>query len=179
MISIATGPRGSEAATLDRPLDHLSACHRRIEQRLDTLERAIPLLWERREEALQAIRNAFSFLDGNGVLHTEDEETSLFPRLTGKLLPEQSALVAALQADHQRAHSLYLELHAVVGQIEKAPVLDKALEASYAEIVGRFCALYRRHIQQEDSQLMDICRAALSDEQLAHISAEMKARRGL
>lgn len=179
MISIATGPAKSEGATLDRPLEHLSACHRRIEQRLDTLERAIPVLWERREEALHAIRNAFAFLDGNGTLHTEDEEASLFPRLAGKLSPAEAALVAALEADHRAAHTLYGELRLVARQLEESPVRREALEADYSDIVSRFCALYRRHIQQEDSQLIAMSRAVLSEEQLAEIAVEMKARRGL
>ena len=33
------GPQEGEQATLDRPLEHLVACHRRIEERLRTLER--------------------------------------------------------------------------------------------------------------------------------------------
>ena len=179
MISIATGPPKSEGATLDRPLDHLSACHRRIEQRLDTLERAIPVLWERRDEALQAIHSALTFLNGSGVLHTEDEESSLFPRLAGKLSPDQAALVSALEYDHRAAHKIYGELQAAVERIQSRTECDAVLEAEYADIVGRFCALYRRHIQQEDTQLIEMSRAVLSQEELGEISAEMKTRRGL
>ncbi|MEP7364946.1 MAG: hemerythrin domain-containing protein [Acidobacteriota bacterium] len=179
MISIRSAAQSTAGATLDQPLDHLSACHRRIEQRLDTLERVVPVLWERREEALQALHNAFAFLDGNGVLHTEDEEASLFPRLQPKLQAGQAAFVASLEADHQAAHKLYAALRDVVAKIEAAPLFDASLAAEYETLVSRFCALYRRHIQAEDSQLIDISRALLTDEELAQISSEMKARRAL
>jgi hypothetical protein len=66
---------------VDGPLEHLSACHRRIEHRLDVLQRASDLLAERAEEALQAISNSLRFMDTSGLLHTVDEEESLFPRL--------------------------------------------------------------------------------------------------
>ena len=179
MISIRSGGRKSPGATLDEPLDHLSACHRRIEQRLDTLERVIPVLWERREEALRAIRNVFAFLDGSGVLHTEDEELSLFPRLLTKLQSDQVAFVASLEAEHQEAHKLYARLQASVGRIEATPEHDRQLAAEFAGIATQFCALYRRHIQQEDSKLIDLSRALLSREQLAESSSEMKTRRRL
>jgi hypothetical protein len=84
---ITLNARADAAATLDQPLEHLTACHRRIEQRLDTLERVVPFLRTRRDEALQAIRNAFAFLDGSGVRHTQDEEGSIFPRLRDRLTP--------------------------------------------------------------------------------------------
>ena len=179
MISIRCTTEAKAGTTLDQPLDHLSACHRRIEQRLDTLERAAPVLWERREEALQAIRNAFTFLDGNGALHTEDEEASLFPRLEPKLDAGQAAFVAELEAEHEAAHELYGALREVAARVEAAAEPDAGLEAEYARVVGEFCALYRRHIQNEDSRLIELSRAVLSGEELAAIGAEMKARRGL
>lgn len=179
MINIASGPLKSGGATLDQPLEHLSACHRRIEQRLATIERAAPVLWECREEALRALRNAFAFLDTSGVHHTEDEETSLFPRLADKLTAEQAAFIASLEADHEAAEDLHRELRQIVERIKATPTPDDALAGEYSAAASRFCALYRAHIAQEDSRLAEIGRALLSEGDLAAISAEMKARRGL
>ena len=65
---------GQPSATIDTPLEHLMACHRRIEERLTTLERAGERLREDRPAALEAILRSILFLDSSGVLHTRDEE---------------------------------------------------------------------------------------------------------
>ena len=47
-----------ERSSLDRPLDHLMACHRRIEERLEVMERAAAHLGDLRAEALAAFAPA-------------------------------------------------------------------------------------------------------------------------
>jgi iron-sulfur cluster repair protein YtfE (RIC family) len=179
MIGITIGGPKGKAATLDQPLEHLMACHRRIEERLDTLERAGRFLWERREEALEAIRNAFAFLDRNGVMHTEDEEQSVFPRLQGKLGAEQAALVQDLESDHQLAEATYAELKTIVEQVTAAPERNEELRSEYTSVVADLCGLYRRHIAREDTELIEIGSTVLTAAELAEIAVEMKRRRGL
>ena len=179
MISILSAGQTAASATLDQPIEHLAACHRRIEQRLETLERAAAALDTQRDEALQAIRNAFAFLDSNGVLHTRDEEESLFPRLRGKLTVEQEALLTSLESDHQLAHHLDSSLRLIVDQLASSAAPAPALTRELHDLTARFCALYRRHIAVEDSQLAAVSRALLTPAELTAISAEMRHRRGL
>src|SRR5947208_5826795 len=94
---------GESAATLDQPIEHLVACHRRIEQRLATLERAAGELDGRENAARDAIAAAIRFMDTNGAWHTEDEEMSLFPRLRPYLTPDELAFVDSLEAQHREA----------------------------------------------------------------------------
>ncbi|MBK9169170.1 MAG: hemerythrin domain-containing protein [Bryobacterales bacterium] len=169
MISIRLQPE--TVATPDQPLDHLVACHRRIEERLDTLERAAAHLAGRRGEALAAIRNACAFLESSGAIHTRDEEESLFPRLPAQAEP----LVRTLAAEHEEAERLYGILKDLVNRIEAGETLD----AEYRSVVGPLVALYREHIRREDSELIDVSRAALTGEDLSAIAAEMRQRRGL
>jgi len=143
----------AEPATLDRPLDHLMACHRRIEDRLATLE-----------GASEALEGALRFLDTNGALHTEDEEESLFPRLRRRLNPAELAFVEGLEAQHIRADALNVDI-------------KRAAETLRARI-GQFVALYREHIAVEDSTLQSLAKEKLSKEDLAGIAKEMKRRRG-
>jgi hemerythrin-like domain-containing protein len=161
---------GEPKSTLDKPLEHLRACHRRIEDRLDTLERVIPhLAAARRDEALAAIRNAIAFLDESGVRHTEDEEQSLFPRLYAKTATEDAAFLAHLENDHQDAEAQYARLKQIVASGEFS---------EYAATVARLCAIYRRHIQEEDTMLTPLGERLLSEADLAEIAAEMRRRRG-
>lgn len=170
MIQIRTGQAAGETTTLESPLDHLMACHRRIEERLETLERAVAALAERREEALAAMQAAFRFMDSNGVIHTRDEEESLFPRM------ESSALIQELEAEHREAERIDRELRAAVARVE--PGDGSAIEDCRV-LVSALCAIYRRHIEQEDNRLLPAARAALSPAALAEVSREMKRRRGL
>lgn len=155
-------------ASIDAPLEHLLACHRRIEERLETLERAAAHLEDRADEARAAFRSAFAFLDTSGALHTADEEESLFPRLLASLEPGERSYVAGLEHDHTEAHCLYTELKAS---------LDRPAQARH--LVERLCALYRAHIASEDSVLQEYARIHLTAGQLAEIAREMKDRRGL
>ena len=94
---------GAPAAAIDSPIDHLMACHRRIEQRLDTMFNAAGLLETDRAGALAAIQNSIRFMDTSGERHTEDEEASLFPRLRQKLSSEEIAFLDSLEDQHVEA----------------------------------------------------------------------------
>jgi iron-sulfur cluster repair protein YtfE (RIC family) len=108
---------GASAATIDSPIEHLVACHRRIEQRLDTLVSAASHLQDQRSAALAAIASSFSFLDTSGVLHTKDEEASLFPRLRKKLSASEIEFVDSLEAQHVQAEGIYSRLKQLASQL--------------------------------------------------------------
>ncbi len=167
-----------ESQTLDDPLRHLTACHRRIEERLATLERVIPHWETRADEALQAVRNAFRFFDTNGVWHTEDEERSIFPRMQGKLTEEERGYLAELERQHDAAEAAYQALRAIVSELDNRPV-DREWIDAYAAATARLARLYRDHIASEDTQLVAIGARILSDAELRIVAEEMKQRRGL
>ncbi|MCW5979641.1 MAG: hemerythrin domain-containing protein [Bryobacteraceae bacterium] len=175
---IAAGP-GQASVTLDQPLEHLVACHRRIEERLEILERAANYLLDRREEALEAIENCFRFLDSNGVWHTADEEESVFPRLRGKVKEQEDRFLRELEADHREVEGVYEEVKARCRVLSEVVPLKAEDVGSFVEVVRRLCRLYRAHIAAENDQLISVARGVLDAAQLSAISREMKARRGL
>ncbi len=165
-------------STLERPLDHLLACHRRIEDRLDTLQRAGDHLGTRLTEALDAVHSALRFFDSNGVLHTEDEEQSVFPRLLPRLKDSDRDYIGSLEQQHDEADGLYAELKQIIGKLEAGETGDGLIE-SYRVTVQRLAGLYQTHIASEDDALMRLGREYLTPDELLQISAEMKRRRGL
>jgi hemerythrin-like domain-containing protein len=167
----------SPAATLDSPIDHLNACHRRIEERLDTLERAGPHLLTNTEEALAAIRAAFRFFDASGVHHTADEEESFFPRLAAHLTPEEHRFLENLQTEHNQAEAIYTELKTHVTNMATPPAEPD--QERYTELATALCDLYRQHIRNEDARFPGIAARTLSATDIEAISHEMKHRRGL
>ncbi len=172
--------RGEESArtTIDYPLEHLVACHRRIEERLEMLERAGAHLAGRPDDALEAIDAAFRYFDSSGVLHTADEEQSLFPRLRPRLLPDELEMVARLDREHREAEALYAELKAAVARLRKDPH-NEQLGEEYRNLVKRFTELYNSHIRLEDNELVRVAKRDLTRQELDAISREMKQRRNL
>ena len=173
-------PKSQETgSTLDRPLEHLTACHRRIEQRLDTLERVADHLTDKRGEALEAMEACFRFFESNGILHTADEEESLFPRLQRGLSDAEQKFIVQLEDQHREADQLYAELKAIAAQLEDGQTVSGELQQRFRTASGRLAELYRSHIATEDRTLIALGRRVLSLAELAEISGEMKRRRGL
>jgi hemerythrin-like domain-containing protein len=173
MFTVERLKRGKEAAdaasTIDHPLQHLVACHARIEERLAILERAAEYLDTKPEEAQQALESVFRYFETSAVMHTADEEESVFPRLAARLNDEDREYVAALEEQHRKADELYVHLkHGPQGDL-----------AEFRVVVTRFCRLYREHIASENERLIGVGRRLLTRAELESISAEMKRRRGL
>lgn len=163
------------APSPDNVEEFLKACHRRIEQRLEAMERAAAAIETSRGEALAAFEAAFRFLDSSGALHTEDEEESVFPRLRARMEPGERVYLAELEHDHAEAGGIHRRLRTLVEAAARgdadAPAIRGAVEA--------FTALYRRHISSEDAALTDYARRLLTPEDRGGIAAEMRARRSV
>lgn len=170
----AKGPASS--VTLDRPLDHLVACHQRIEDKLRVLERASDHMEDRTEEALRACHSVFAFLDSSGVFHTEDEEESIFPRIRLHASVEELAYLDGLEAQHREVEGCLAHLKSLTRELEREPLAvhnGQALSEAVAKLVG----LYRAHMASENEALTEIGRARLDEVALAEIAFEMRLRR--
>ena len=166
---------GEKQATIEDPLEHLVACHRRIEQRLTTLERAAEALDTRPAEALEAVQSALRFMDTSGHLHTVDEEESVFPRLRPQLAAEEAAFLDSLENDHIAADAVYSELKQAVADLAAGVTADRV--ARFRDCAARLAAAYRAHIASEDTMLVAIGRRTLNPDQLTAIQQEMRKRR--
>jgi iron-sulfur cluster repair protein YtfE (RIC family) len=175
-VDLLTPTGKTEPASLDRPLDHLVACHRRIEDKLSVLERAVTHLEDRTEEALQACHSVFAFLDSSGMLHSEDEEESVFPRIRLQATGEELAYLDSLELQHREAEGYIARLKNLTKQLERDPSLPATREA-LAQTAGKLVTLYRAHIASENEVLTRIGRARLDEVALAEISFEMRVRR--
>lgn len=177
MLTVADLLRGPRpAGSPHDPLEHLTACHRRVEHRLETLARAIAALPGQPAEALAAIDAALAFFATNGVRHTEDEEMSLFPRLLPKLTASERVVIELLEQEHGEAGLLHTELERLAVRLHEGVPDETAIEA-FEACLRRLASLYGRHIAIEDTQVAGFARSRLNAVELAAISAEMKGRR--
>ena len=166
----------------DRPLDLLSACHRRIENFLGIFGKVLdggpdaPLDDIRAEGLLLALH----YFRTAAPLHTADEEESLFPRLRKIDLPEVAealSRVEELEQDHQTADLLLGEVGRIVGDWLEATTLKEQkatrLRAVLTELGGR----YASHIRFEDEVLFPLAARVLPEPALKEMGREMMERR--
>jgi hemerythrin-like domain-containing protein len=169
------------------PLQHLVACHERIEERLQTLERLAPHLAseseQRRQEAREALDSALSFLERMGALHTEDEEASLFPRLLVNENPDLQLLkelAEMLESQHREKEGVLERLVAGVKALPPSPEpLSESQARHVTALIEHLASLYRPHIMVENQRLIPLAAEFLSPADLDDIRQEMRSRRGL
>ncbi|MGZ9080052.1 MAG: hemerythrin domain-containing protein [Burkholderiales bacterium] len=163
------------AADFEHPLEMLAACHERIEDRIETLERLVAHLPEHGcdEQAQQAARNVMRYFDTAGEHHHQDEERDLFPALAR--LAEDSdatALVARLLNEHAKMRALWQRLRS-----ELEPIAQGTRATLDADLVKEFGLSYRGHIALEESQLLPLAARLLADPEKNALGASMARRR--
>lgn len=174
MLTIGATPA---AVTFEQPLAMLRACHGKILQQCDTLEKlAVHLRQHGNDQpAQQAAQGILRYFDTAGQFHHLDEEQDLFPALRvtealnvlnallERLLHEHGGMLFAWQAVQMQLHRLLRE--------EMALLSD--------DVVVDFVSRYRAHVALENTELLPLAAQLLSDEQQAKIGRAMAARRGL
>jgi iron-sulfur cluster repair protein YtfE (RIC family) len=167
------------------PLRHLVACHDRIEEHLQILEKVIPLLRSdsepKRREARESLDKALAFLDAMGHLHTQDEEESVFPRLLAASGDDRSVvteLTTMLESQHREKEAVFEKLAATVDAFPPAAAAPSPEQASRFEgLVSNLVDLYRVHIMVENQRLISLAQDHLKQAELSQMLREFLDRR--
>lgn len=170
------GLTGEAAPGFDQPLEMLEACHGRIARQCDTLEKLQAHLPRHGADlqARQAAQAILTYFDTAAVHHHDDEERNLFPLLELADAPGACDLVELLTREHDELALLWRRLRPALAEL--AASRPAALDA---EVAQRFVALYRSHIEFENSRLLPLARASLAADALARLGRAMAARRGV
>ena len=155
------------------PLERLDRSHRRLEERLQELQASAKAIQQGKSPGAHwaSVADVLAYLERAGVRHEEDEEETVFPRLSGRVALRP--LLDRLRSDHLGQRKLVNALAKVVAA-RKTPKSVQRL----SEISQELRADYLNHIKLEDSQLLPaIARHIGVDEQIA-MAAEMAERRG-
>lgn len=167
-------------AAAQAPLDLLTACHRRIEERLDLLPKIAQAAQSGDRARLAQIPDAVRFVLGyfqSGLQrHVADEDLDFFP-LVRRADAELDAVVLQLEADHRAFEFVHNELDSVLAQIAMTPRPDLARRLT--EVATYLTPLYRRHLGVEEAQVFSKARDLLSQAQIAALGEKFRKRRGL
>lgn len=159
----------------DAPLDLLRACHARILEHCDLLERLVTAVREGDDPARQreAARRIIDYFSSAARLHHQDEELDLFPLLMRQSL-KLADLVHALKQEHQRLDNLWESLLAGLQHVTTLDDID-----AFATAAEEFCTLNRAHVRRENLEFLPLAQGSLSTRQLQDIGVAMAARRGV
>src|SRR5687767_6678845 len=155
----------------DDPAGMLVHCHAKLEQKLGSLPKICAALRAGDGEAMRALAAIVQHFDTAAVKHTEDEEFSVFPRLSSAAA---RALIDKLDAEHREHEAIYLAFRTVAKKIldEHGDIFDE-LEQHAAAL----SSAYREHIALEERDLIPEVKA-LAPPELRAIGLEMRMRRG-
>ncbi|MBU2753442.1 hemerythrin domain-containing protein [Acidithiobacillus sp. CV18-2] len=164
------------APSFTAPVAMLRACHQRILQQCDTLERLPSYIAEHGadEQVRQAAGKILRYFSQAGLAHHEDEEEQLFPWLLAQpTFPEDlRKMLRNLIQEHRQLDAAWAEL---------APDL-RVLEAG-GQIrwlhIAPFVTIHRRHIVVENEHIFPVAEALLDAETAQRIGMQMAERRRL
>jgi hemerythrin-like domain-containing protein len=157
------------------PLEMLHACHGRLEEQLQALERlahrASPGAAE--SAAAQAV---VGYFETSGAQHHRDEDEDLLPLLRTRAAAlgriEVAAAIDEIEREHATLDAQWRRLREALGQI--AAGRKAGLDAGE---VGRFAWLYRRHMDRESQLVLPFAREILGAAERAEFAARMAKRR--
>jgi hemerythrin-like domain-containing protein len=177
-MSAAVPGCAGPSAGFEAPLEMLSACHTRIERQCSTLRRLVAHLASHGAdaEARDAAANVMRCFDASARQHHADEENDLFPALIESMAGSDAVCMRELTEQLAREHhALEARWQRVRSVLERVVTGERmSLESEHVEAL---VALYERHIEREESELLPMAARLLSDEDLDRIGRAMRERR--
>jgi hemerythrin-like domain-containing protein len=155
----------------------LDACHRKTLEVVGALE-ALAAAIERNEDTpalRQRAADIAGFLSSTARTHHEDEERHVFPALRGSADPAVVHAVLRLTQDHGWLEEDWLQLEPHVQAF--ALGYSSCDPAALTFGVPVFAALYRDHIELEESLIYPEARARMKPGARREMGREMAARR--
>ena len=175
-MSIQIGARPDSG--FDDPLGMLQDCHRRIERFLSALGTIVRRARGRALDAEEAaaVESALHYFRVGGSRHTDDEEESLFPRLSAH--PDAPGkTINDLEDEHQRAQGLHYVIDRLFMTWLNARALKAEQEQQLESAMAQLEQLYASHIAVEERILFPAAAKLLSRDELAAIGEEFRRRR--
>ena len=164
----------------EAPLEMLSACHGRIQDQCETLRRLLPhlALHGADEQAREAAIAVMRYFDTAAPLHHADEEEDLFPALIESMAGSDPVCLRELA---QSLGSEHRELEAAWRRVRRGlqQVVEGEASALAPTDVEALAALYARHIDREEKELLPMAARLLGDAELDSVGRAMRERRGI
>jgi hemerythrin-like domain-containing protein len=173
---------GQTAPGFDDPLGLLRACHERITERLDILERLPGHLSANGPDAgaRSAAQRILQYFDRAAPHHHEDEEQDLFPMLRAALRregadPRLSGWLDRLSAEHRDLERGWKDLRPRLVALAQGEGGGALPDLACPGLIDA----YRRHIALENDHLLPVAERLLTPAEIGRLAAAMQSRRGI
>lgn len=168
-------PFPSAAPDFSEPLELLRACHERIFQHCDLLERLAQHLADSGpdQEAREAAAKIHRYFSTAARHHHADEEEDLFPRLARRSR-KLADVIHHLQQEHEQLDAMWRELEPLLAR--PAAIEDTA---AFIEQARQLAQTYREHARRENEEVLEVARHTLDNDELRQIGRKMAERRGV
>ncbi|HSJ47676.1 MAG TPA: hemerythrin domain-containing protein [Gammaproteobacteria bacterium] len=168
-----TAPLTPELPGFDDPVAVLRACHERMLDHCDLLERLVAHVTDKGpdREASCAAAKVYRYFTTAARHHHQDEEQDLFPVLARQSM-KIADLAFALRKDHERLDALWNDLEPALRRVQ-----DIEGNADFAARAAEFCQLTRTHVEKENCEFLPQVQHSLSSRQLQDIGRAMEKRR--
>lgn len=168
-----------DAATFEKPLKLLHACHGKLMHQCGTLRNLAAHLGQHGNDtqAQQAAQAILRYFTTAAQLHHQDEEEDLFPALRVAVPsddPHMSRLLDQLLAEHTTLETQWQNLQPRLQQLAEGAGEELPIEQVEAFVTGYFA-----HIAVEEREVLPLAECLLTPPQLAAMGQRMAARRGL
>ncbi len=165
---------GDAAPDFSDPLGLLAACHQRMLNHCQLLERMPAWLDEHGvdDEMQRGISSVLRYFNTAAIHHHEDEEQDLFPLLMKD--PTLSALIERLQGEHRSLASHWRNLAAELDSLRNGHPTS-----AFANSIMAFTGAYRSHIDVENRDVLPIAATLLDEGQLHRLGVAMARRRSV
>jgi len=165
-------PLGEPAPDFSDPIGLLEACHSRIAENCELLQRMCDHqdAHGADDELITAAHRVMRYFDLAAPLHHADEEQDLFPALAGGA--DLAPLITRLQAEHDEHEALWQGLRK-----ELMIIVAGRRSTLLRQRVEPFTKAYLEHAEIENRQILPQARQILDSNTLARIGASMARRR--
>ncbi|CAM3534510.1 hemerythrin domain-containing protein [Polaromonas hydrogenivorans] len=169
-------------AGLEAPFEMLAACHERALRMLALQAKLQQYLLDKGcdEPARQAARDVMRYFDLAAPLHHQDEELHVFPSLLAGPDAALRELARRLAQDHRQMEVAWTEARRTLQAIADSPESGwTPLTPAQSAALAQFAALYRRHLDDENTIAYPAAQAALPPTAVEAMSRDMMQRRGV
>jgi hemerythrin-like domain-containing protein len=168
----------SPTAGLDQPLEILEACHERVINHCEILQKLSNHLQKVGvdDQAKLASKNLLRYFESAAKNHHEDEEKNLFPMLQESMAGSDAIcinqIIIRLRNEHQILEKIWQEIKRPLELIASGK--EAVINQSNIRLLAK---TYEQHITLEEDELFPMAKRLLNEEQLKVMSHDMTQRR--
>ncbi len=179
-MDIALHGSTAPGAGFEVPLEMLAACHGRVQQHCELLQRLLAHVRQHGADAQarDAAQRVLRYFDTAARYHHADEEQDLLPALLEAMAGSDAVcirdMIRRIGSEHRALEQRWASLRETLLAWQRGEQVDPD-EAQAREFIDAYAA----HMAYEEAEVMPMASRLLADDQLDAIGKAMRERRGI